>query len=192
MEIDVDKAIRELKEHASAMKELLAGLQFIKKYGGTEIAIPELQSLFNGSVKNITSDTGNDTLNTNLMPDTFYGMSINDAAEKYLRMVGHVCSFNQLYSALTQGGFESSESKEKLSMSLTRATMRFKKFGSGMDASYGLLEWYPSSVKAKRGNLSKGEDKVEESLGDAEDSSKEEIIQTEQSVATDALRTKTE
>src|SRR5208283_177458 len=145
VEIKVEKALEELKGHISAIKDLMAGLEFIKKYSDSTVEIPDLSVLLSSHNLNEVNP-GNNTATT-FKPDSFYGLEAPVAAEKYLKSIGHAVPFEQIYEALLKGGFESDGDKVKVHMSLTRATQRLKKFGSGVEASFGLLEWYPKKIK---------------------------------------------
>lgn len=158
LEINADKAMMELRMHVAAIKELVAGLEFLKKYGDTNIEIPNLQSLFaNGNEKEVNTESKD---SVTIWPDTFHAMEAPVAAEKYLKVVGHAVPFEEIYDALLKGGFDAERDKNKINKSLTRATFRFKKFGSGMDASFGLLEWYPKRIRTAP--IKTNEEKTEE------------------------------
>lgn len=83
--------------------------------------------------------------------DQFFGKSQPDAAEEYLRRVGHAVSVDEILEALRAGGmkFSGKDPRAGLYTQLIRATMRFVKVPSG---AFGLLEWYPSEhAKRTRG-----------------------------------------
>jgi hypothetical protein len=83
--------------------------------------------------------------------DQFFGKSQPDAAEEYLRRVGHAVPVEEILEALRSGGmkFSGKDPRGTLYTQMIRATMRFVKMPSG---AFGLLEWYPTEhAKRTRG-----------------------------------------
>ena len=186
MEFDVEKVIREIREHAEEIKKLMDGLEFLKKYG-INVQIPDLQDLFSG--QSVGKMVTNDKPLVNIWPDTFAGMEAPSAAEKYLESVGHghAVPFDEIYDALMRGGFDAEKDKDKINKSLTRATFRLKKFRRGKEESFGLRSWYPERKKTINEKSEEGSEDVTEMI---EETNVREDKQNESSE--DALRSKTE
>lgn len=133
----VNKLLEELQKKAYEIQEIYTTLQTLKKYGA-DIELPELASLLSSNGAMIP------TVNIAIRPDEFFGLSNTDAAERYLRKVGHAVSLAEIYHALSQGGIQfSGEGRKSLYVQLIRATRKFVKIGKGQGISFGLLDWYP-------------------------------------------------
>lgn len=133
----LNKLLEELQKKADEIQEIYTTLQTLKKYGA-DIELPELSSLLSSNGGMIP------TANIAIRPDEFFGLSNTDAAERYLRKVGHAVSLGDIYNALSQGGVQfSGEGRKSLYVQLIRATRKFVKIGKGQGISFGLLEWYP-------------------------------------------------
>lgn len=160
--VDVSQMMKDLNKKAEELKVLHKTLSTIKEYGAN-FDLPTLADLIGSNeVK---------PLEVNIKPDTFYGMSQTDATEKYLRMVGHAASIDEIYAALASGGIEfSANGRNNLNMMLIRATRRFARI-PGLVNSFGMLEWYP---KRKRNQDLTVKDMLESEEKDAETSANKE------------------
>jgi hypothetical protein len=88
-----------------------------------------------------------------LKRDQFYGKPLATAIREYLEMRGPsdrgglgAASVNEIFGALTEGGFKfdtknEANAKRGLRIGLSKNTVTFHRVGE----SYGLLEWYPNA-----------------------------------------------
>ncbi|MGH7724400.1 MAG: hypothetical protein ACREOU_03135 [Candidatus Eiseniibacteriota bacterium] len=97
-----------------------------------------------------------------LRSDSFFGMSIPDATEKFLRATKRPQSPPAIARALEQGGYTHSSSNfpNTVRASINRLPGKFVQVGR----EWGLVEWYPGMRRAKRG----GEPREEATDGSAE------------------------
>jgi hypothetical protein len=80
--------------------------------------------------------------------DTFFGMTIGDAAHKYLGMVKVTKSNTEIAKALEQGGLKhSSKSFTTTVRSILGARADFLRVPNG---DWGLAEWYPGMGRGKK------------------------------------------
>ncbi len=84
-------------------------------------------------------------LSPSVHPDTFFGLSIAEAAKKYLKMARRAQHISAIAEAIGQGGLKK-PSENVLSSILVRAAKgrEVAKVGKGM---WGLAEWYPKRPK---------------------------------------------
>ncbi len=91
-----------------------------------------------------------------IKPDTFFGKSNTESAEKYLKMLGHAAPVDSILEALKKGGAQfKGDGKHTLYVQLIRATSKFVKIGKGPDSTIGLREWYSKIPKPKPDNIPK-------------------------------------
>jgi len=132
-----------LVEKAGEIKKILTTLNMLKEYDNG-IEIPDLKSLLNidGKELGLKGDA------SSIRPDEFYQMTNTEAAEKYLKKVGHAVSLDEIFEAIQKGGIKfSSNGKISLNVQLTRATSKFCKMKHGDAVNFGLREWYPKKRK---------------------------------------------
>lgn len=97
----------------------------------------------------------------------FFGMSIQDAAEKYLRMTPRVLrATKEIADALEEGGFDTSSKRffNTVYNSLSRYTAPNGPFVK-VNGKWGLLEWYPN-YKAKARKAGGVEEEITEEPAD--------------------------
>jgi hypothetical protein len=136
----IKKLMKELTQKAEELRELYSALQTLKKFGAS-IELPDLGALVMGEAQ---------AEHLSITPDAFYGLTQTEAAEKYLKMVGHAVPLEDIFSALVEGGVKFGRNgRSNLNMQMTRATRKFAKIATGSTVSFGLLEWYPSRAKKK-------------------------------------------
>jgi hypothetical protein len=92
---------------------------------------------------------------TRIQADTFYGKPLNTAIREYLGMrksqgLG-AASVNEIYEALTRGGFRHEAKDDNNAKAVLRDALRkkpdvFHKLPTG---DYGLLAWYPAAKAAR-------------------------------------------
>jgi hypothetical protein len=134
----VQKLLEELQQKASEIQEIYTTLQTLRKYGA-DITLPELSSLITSKEKPLLQSP-----DLEIQPGEFYNLSNTEAAEKYLRKIGHAMPLDDIYSALMEGGVRfTGDGRKNLNIQLTRATRKFAKIGHGRGVNFGLLEWYP-------------------------------------------------
>ena len=133
----VGRLLKDFEEKAKEILEIYTTLKHLKKYDDS-IKLPDLSSIL--SQKGSEGNKGNDY---KIRPDEFYGLSQTEAAEKFLRKIGHAAPLDSIYMALAAGGikFTGSSPKVGLNVQLTRATRKFAKI-PGETLSFGLLEFY--------------------------------------------------
>lgn len=156
-----DKA-EEVKAKIEELNKIHYALELIKEEAEVAFDIPDVQSLLanTGIQKDIAAAP---TERLSIRSDTFYGMSYTDAAEKYLKMIGHAVPFDEIYNTLAVGGITfDKDGRKNLNTSLTRATRKFAKIGKYANASFGLIEWYPMRRKSNKANTEQAEMEGEE------------------------------
>jgi hypothetical protein len=133
----VDKLMEKLKFHANETQKIYYLLSQLKQIGEADFELPNLTTFFG-------SDVGIPATSSTIRVDEFHRLKHTDAAERYLRKIGHAVPLDEIYSALIEGGaIFSGDGKRSLTVQLTRATRKFSKIGTGKDISFGLIEWYP-------------------------------------------------
>jgi hypothetical protein len=107
----------------------------------------------------------NASVTTSIPHDAFYGMTIPDAARKYLSWGGNrnTKSNPELCEALLEGGFQTKA--ENFGESVRATLTRHPDFAK-INGQWGLKEWYPTARsasgvrKVKRGTSDQGESQV--------------------------------
>lgn len=145
------KLMERLKSLVNEIKEIYETAERIRRVTQIEMNLPDIQSLvYNGDESVLPISQASDVLA--IEPDTFFRMDKLDAVQKYLESVRKAIPFAQICNALTKGGLDlrGESDRDQLNTSLTRSNRRFKKFGSGSEASFGLLSWYEDRTEKKR------------------------------------------
>jgi hypothetical protein len=153
----IEKLLKDLREKAAEVKKIYATLQTLQSYDD-RIVIPQLAILLGD--ENLPSAEGG---RVTIRPDEFYNMSNTEAAEKYLRKLGHSATLDEIFNKLKEGGayLTSANAKNNLNIQLTRATRKFAKISTGTSVSFGLLDWYPK--RAKKAGSNQGSTNTEDS-----------------------------
>lgn len=116
--------------------------------------------------------------------DQWYGQPISTAIREYLTMRrasnAGPSTVNEIYDALTQGGFkfdakDEENAKRGLRISLTKNTSIFHRLPDGKH--YGLIEWYPD-IKVRKERLSAADDTADAADGNGEDSTEVGNVET--------------
>ena len=113
---------------------------------------------------------GQNTARFDIPQDAFFGLTILEAAKKYLSTMKRPQATQQIVEALRNGGLTSSSRTLKQTVySVLRRDMKSStpsviKVGSG----WGLTEWYPGRRKEKPKTTSAAEDNNESAQGDKE------------------------
>lgn len=159
---ELDTKITEIRPQLESIKEIYMLLEGIKKHTGASFDLPDLNWLIGKGEATQTPTLKQSEIT--IKAGMFYNKELTSAAEEYLKMVGHAVSFEEIYNALLEGhaSIEGDAARDKFNTALTRATRKFKKFGTGFEASYGLLSWYE---KKKRNRAEEILEKMEEIEG---------------------------
>ncbi len=171
---DLNVKVEEIRPQLEKIKETYTVLEGLQKLTGTELDLPDLSWLTSSKRENLEVTK---PATRSIHPDTFYGKEPTVAAELYLKDFRNARPFTEIYEALKKGGLDIS--KDKLDTALTRSTRRFKKFGTGDNASFGMLSWYPDKKKTSVKNEEPTEEtqNEEEKMNEQEQSSNEEKTQ---------------
>jgi hypothetical protein len=146
--ISISAMIAHLKEQQTALVEAIGALE-------------KLESLGMGSTQ-APADFGAGAVPRELQPDTFYGMSIAEAAKKYLAMSGRKPqTTDSITDALGRGGL--SATRDSVGTILVRVANQegdIVRVGRGL---WGLFEWYPGRQRRAKKKTENGG--TEESKG---------------------------
>jgi hypothetical protein len=149
--ISISSMISQLKEQQTALAEAIGALE-------------KLESLGFGSMK-APADFSSNGISREIQQDTFFGMSIAEAAKKYLNMSGKKPqSTDGITDALGRGGLN--VTRDSVGTILVRVANQdgdIVRVGRGI---WGLLEWYPGRPRRAKKKTENGG--AEESKGDDE------------------------
>jgi len=87
--------------------------------------------------------------------DAFFGMTVGDAAKKYLKAVKKTVSIPVLVDALTAGGLKSASTNMRENV---RSILGRHPDFVRINGEFGLAEWYPGRGNAKKSRRSHAED----------------------------------
>lgn len=135
--INISSMVAQLKAQRIAMDEAIAALEKLESLGFGSMQAPSGSSNNNGSVQEIQRDT-------------FFGMSIADAAKKFLGMSGRKPqTTDAITDALGRGGLSArGDSVGTILVRVANQEGDIVRVGRGL---WGLLEWYPGRPrKAKK------------------------------------------
>lgn len=137
MELDRDSMEKTLAALEAERAELDTTIEFLKRKLGRSDSE-------NGSSSSTTASKH--VASGQIHHDTFYGMSVIDAAKKYLSIVGKPArSTQEVMDGLKKGGID----KEYATVSSVLA--RAARTGQGLDnvgrGNWGLSEWYPGTAR---------------------------------------------
>lgn len=160
-----DVVIADLEKQREKLAVVIAALKQIKTYG---IPFEATQALMSGTA-------GGSVVSQHVAPliphDAFFGMTIPDAARKYLSWGGskQTKSNPELCDALVEGGFQTSAAnfRESVRATLTRHPDFVK-----IKGQWGLKEWYGDRAgkrKVRRVILEMGASDSSDSSSDASD-----------------------
>jgi len=146
--ISISSMIAQLKEQERAISEAINALQ-------------KLESLGLGAMQAPT-DFSTGAIPQEIQPDTFYGMSIAEAAKKYLGMSGKKPqTTDAITDTLNRGGL--SATRDSVGTILVRVANQegdIVRVGRGL---WGLFEWYPGRQRRAKKKTENGG--TEESKG---------------------------
>src|SRR2546425_1154323 len=130
--VDYTIVLADLKSRRARLDQLIAGIE-ATIMGQTDVAV-ELEPSASGPV-----------LPATIHPDTFFGLSIIEAAKKFLRIARRAQHTTAIADAISQGGLKR-PTEAVLSSILVRAAKgrELTKVGRG---TWGLSEWYPKASK---------------------------------------------
>ena len=132
--VDYQAVVADLKARRARYDQLIAAVEALILGQGD---VPELEPASAGS--------GTSILSTAIHPDTFFGLTFNDAAKKFLKIARRAQHTTAIADAIGQGGLKRPD-VNVLSSILVRAAKgrEIVKVGKGM---WGLPEWYPKPPK---------------------------------------------
>jgi hypothetical protein len=129
--VDYAVVLADLKARRARLDQLIAGIEATILGGGGDVPV-DLEAGSSGPI-----------LPTTIHPDTFFGMSIIEAAKKFLKIARRAQHTTAIAEALSQGG-QKRPTDAVLSSILVRAAKgrEITKVGKGM---WGLPEFYPKA-----------------------------------------------
>lgn len=140
----VKKLLNDFNAKIKEARKIYTTLQTLKDYGA-DFELPDF-----GEIKTNEERSAQSFKSIQIRPDEFFGQTNNEAAEKYLRKVGHAIPLNNIYDALLQGGIKfTGDGHRNLYTQLIRANRKFVKIGIGQDASFGIIDWYPKRTRSE-------------------------------------------
>lgn len=132
--VDYQAVLADLKARRTRLDSLIAGIEadIMGQAEGLGVADP-------------APGGPSSSLTPTIHPDSFFGLSIIEAAKKYLKMARRAQHTSAIADALSKGGMKRPE-ENSLSSILIRAAKgrEVSKVGRGM---WGLAEWYPKPPK---------------------------------------------
>lgn len=95
-----------------------------------------------------------------IAPDTFFGMSIPEAAKKFLAMRKRVCTTPEIVEALTRGG-QVNAASDRFSNTVGSVLGRAHDNDAGIvrigRGTWGLAEWYPNKPRKTKAQATSSE-----------------------------------
>jgi hypothetical protein len=132
--VDYQAVVADLKSRRARLDQLIAGFEAMILGQGDPATLDV----------DPTAPTGG-VLPTMIHADTFFGLSIADAAKKFLKMARRAQHTAAIADAVGQGGLKRPDVNVMSSILVRAAKGReVTKVGKGM---WGLAEWYPKSAK---------------------------------------------
>jgi hypothetical protein len=136
---NIDATIADLEGWALRIAAAIETLKYFRSQGG---ALPSTPSAVEGERVSLNGDISH---------DTFFQMTVADAAEKYLAMTKKTKRIPELANALLKGGVKSSSKKfPDMLRIMIRRDPRFVNVSS----EWGLREWYPGMRRGPQRSLS--------------------------------------
>ncbi|MBX7151118.1 hypothetical protein K1X84_05720 [bacterium] len=126
----------------------------------------------------IDSFTGAGRLRLKIDHDTFFGMGVAPAVKQFLKMNGKAALIEEIFDALSTGGFEwPKDWKQKLrlknlAISLSKNRYDFVIVDTAKGNAYGLWEFYPDKLRER--DKTKSIDKKSEVIEESETENDEE------------------
>lgn len=138
-QVDYSAVLTDLKERRAKLDATILAIE--EMLGITGEAPSDLGQSSNTSKKN----------EGKIRSDSFFGMSVGDAARKYLEIVKAPKSAKEIMQALEDGGLTHT-SKHFYGTVFTALVRREKNEGdiTKVKSEWGLTEWYPGLKKGKR------------------------------------------
>jgi hypothetical protein len=136
-QIDYERVLVDLRAKRAALDEAIAGIERV-------LGVSVRETVPNGEVA--------DMAHTEVADDAFFGLSIGDAARKYLRMSKRPRSTTEICSALEGGGLH--HSSKNFFATVHSVLARQERIGADIvkvkRGQWGLAEWYPGRKKMER------------------------------------------
>ncbi len=134
---DYSKAIEALKLRRNALDIAIAELEALNTDNVNQDHVPALLE-----ANNLKEPTALYT--TEIKPDEFWGLSITEAAKKYLNMVKRPRNAKDIARALKAGG---NLSTSPHFLTIVRSALKRDSDFEKVKREWGLAEWYPSRPK---------------------------------------------
>jgi hypothetical protein len=151
--IDYEKVLADLESKRDAINAAIDGIK--------KLIHVSTQLLPDGTIK---QGAGQLPESQEIASDTFFGMTVADAIEKYLRIMKKPQPVRDIAPALEAGGFV--HTSQRFAKTVAGTLDRLSK---GDDAKFakikgewGLVEWYPGLKKSKAALVSRREDEDED------------------------------
>lgn len=137
----IQKAIEELAAQLLAQE---------RKVTETKVAINTLCKVLGQPIRYASVEAEKTEPLSSLKPDQFFGKSLSGAVKAYLSIRGSSATVDEIYDALSRGGYDFSgkDQKKNLRISMTKNSAMFA-YVKKSD-TFGLWEWYggkPSKAK---------------------------------------------
>lgn len=156
-----EPVIAELKAQMEECQRMISMLELMRSKAG-----------FTGPIASLSSAPAQQNGSTSFANDAFFGMTIADAAKKYLGVTRKTATTRAIAEALIAGGFKTSA---KNFVENVRSIISRNPGIVFINGEYGLAEWYPGR-KAKPQRAAKGEtpSSEDDDSSNSEDSSSSE------------------
>lgn len=145
------KKLRERRQKLEAeLSQVMAGIRAIKETYNLPIENGEARDIFvNDVVEAFAQTTESQATSINEpRPDEYFGLTITEAAKKYLKKLGHAAHVEDILKEITAGGVEIQGNQAiNLYTPLIRATHFFVRV---KPKTFGLREFYPNLPKKKK------------------------------------------
>lgn len=120
------------------------------KRAALDSAIAGIRQMLSLGAQSATAANGGGRDSTIVESDTFFGMSIGDAAKKYLRMMKRKQPAAKIAEALDFGGLQ--HTSKSFPNTVRTTLIRLESEGAVVQVGkeWGLAEWYPGLRKGKK------------------------------------------
>jgi len=175
----VQKLMEEFNSKIGELKVIYETLSNIKIITKAEFELPDINMITDGA----RGAEAKAKPELSIRCDTFVNKSNTEAAEAYLKMVGHAVSLDEIYNALVSGGITfTGNGKSTLYSQIIRATRKFIKIGQGSNVNFGLLEFYPKKKRKAGESSDKSDEIIDESVEEPEESEDQGLEEQEEPI----------
>ena len=162
MNIDYDAVLADLNQKKIAIDEALRGITALMHLGMLQSNAPVTVEIDPSQHSAVDAESA--PMSSDIESDTFFGLSIVEAAKKFLGMGRRPKTTNEIKEALEAGGYTHT-SKNFYSTIFSVLNRESNKVGgeiAKVNDKWGLVEWYPGMKskrpKAAKNNTSDSED----------------------------------